>query len=177
MKPSLPLDTIVNLHIPRQLTGASLELGDGESKLAPEKYTHPTSSVSAANLRDWLLTIENVMMDRNKKVVLQDAVTLMDLDDPDCDYSQHHIFRGPVFKIPHFMEFRNEFQEAARNDMSPITETLAANAPAMHYELWSMNARLTVLDSKLETGLLRQLDQSTEHPSECDVQGNGGGCT
>ncbi|KAF8920074.1 hypothetical protein BGZ58_004458, partial [Dissophora ornata] len=136
---------------------------DISSMLAPEKYTHPTNSVSAANLRDWLLTIEDVMMDRNKKVILQDAATLMDLDDPDCDYSQHHIFRAPVFKTPHFMEFRNEFREAARNDMSPITEILAANAPAMHRELWSMNTRLTALDSKLETGLLRQLDQSMEH--------------
>ncbi|KAI8596075.1 hypothetical protein EDD21DRAFT_16941 [Dissophora ornata] len=98
-----------------------------------------------------------------RKVILQDAATLMDLDDPDCDYSQHHIFRAPVFKTPHFMEFRNEFREAARNDMSPITEILAANAPAMHRELWSMNTRLTALDSKLETGLLRQLDQSMEH--------------
>lgn len=71
-----------------------------------------------------------------RKVVLQDAVALMELTiEPAFRYDLHHIFGEKVFRSPLFTRFRADLVEKMKTSSSPLNDSLALNAPAIQHNL------------------------------------------
>jgi hypothetical protein len=93
-----------------------------------------------------------------RKIVLQDAIVLMrKTEDPSCVYSQHHIFKDSVFRDPLFLQFSKDLRQSMETASPPSTDSLRANAPALHHEFRAINDRLNSMslrtiriDEKLE---------------------------
>ena len=68
-----------------------------------------------------------------RKVVLQDMAELITIKaDPRCRYENHEIYReAPVFTSPDFREFCLALSNSMQTAKSPLTDSLAANAPAI----------------------------------------------
>ncbi|KAG0008263.1 hypothetical protein BGZ82_004772, partial [Podila clonocystis] len=87
-----------------------------------------------------------------RKVVLQDAAALMELElDPACQYDLHHIFQHRVFKNPLFIQFRADLALKMRTATSPISDSLALNAPAIQHGLQHLSTQLTMLTDMLSS--------------------------
>ncbi|KAF9920961.1 hypothetical protein FBU30_009054, partial [Linnemannia zychae] len=135
--------------------------------------------------KDWLQWTENIMMDRDvtylrpkvpphlydnssaprlrffvllarlRKVVLQDAVALMDINtDSLCDYSKHHIFRLPLFDDPQFHQFRIDLRKSMATTVSLHSLKLNTVTPLISHEIKSVNHLVT----NLFDGVYQRLD-------------------
>lgn len=130
--------------------------------------------------RDWLQWMENIMMDqevtygrpsvppglydtssaprlrffvllaRLRKVVLQDAVALMDINtDATCDYSKHHVFRLPIFDDPLFHQYRVDLRKSIATSVSPHSLKLSTVTPLISHEIRSISHLTTTLFERL----------------------------
>ncbi|KAF9273949.1 hypothetical protein BGZ74_004554, partial [Mortierella antarctica] len=87
-----------------------------------------------------------------RKVILQDAAALMEINsDPQCIYSHHRMFLEPIFKSPLFNQFRVDLCEKMATSKSPVTDSLLANAPAIQHGLRDISEKLTALSNVLQT--------------------------
>ncbi|KAF9895898.1 hypothetical protein BX616_008589, partial [Lobosporangium transversale] len=79
-----------------------------------------------------------------RKVILQDAVVLMDISSENhlSNYSLHGIFRHKVFQDPQFHSYRLALKDAMANATSPYLDSLNANSPAIVNELRGVSTKL-----------------------------------
>ncbi|KAF9930897.1 hypothetical protein FBU30_011095 [Linnemannia zychae] len=130
--------------------------------------------------KDWLQWTENIMMDRDvtylrpkvpphlydnssaprlqffvllarlHKVVLQDAVTLMDINtDSLCDYSKHHIFRPPPSDDPQFHQFPIDLRKSMATTVSRHSLKRSTVTPLISHEIRSVNHLVTNLSDSV----------------------------
>ncbi|ORY99771.1 hypothetical protein BCR41DRAFT_363714 [Lobosporangium transversale] len=80
-----------------------------------------------------------------RKVILQDAVVLMDISSENhlSNYSLHGIFRHKVFQDPQFHSYRLALKDAMANATSPYLDSLNANSPAIVNELRGVSTKLS----------------------------------
>ncbi|KAF9368762.1 hypothetical protein BGX21_006362, partial [Mortierella sp. AD011] len=75
-------------------------------------------------------------------------------------YRDHHIFQHPVFKGRLFMDYANALRRAMTSAVSPMTDSLKANAPAIQSEFRVVNSKLDGLqsiDSKIIDAVQEQI--------------------
>ncbi|KAF9567067.1 hypothetical protein EC968_003501 [Mortierella alpina] len=96
-----------------------------------------------------------ILLAHLRKVVLQDAAVLMELGNQDehCRYHYHHVFDYDVFKTQLFIDFRAKLHADMLTATSPITDSLAANAPGIHSHLRSVESRVADLGLVMEAEL------------------------
>ncbi|KAG9319267.1 hypothetical protein KVV02_003331 [Mortierella alpina] len=157
-----------------------------------EDFAERTESPS-----DWLQWTENLIMDKNmydnrpvearikitgkdvryvrmlfllthlRKVLLQDAVDLMQLLDAPFRYEDHGVFRHPVFSLenPPFRKFREDLSNNMRVVKSPMEDSLLANAPAIHNEFRTVHSAVQRLDHTLQanTDAIQQLTKLADN--------------
>jgi uncharacterized coiled-coil protein SlyX len=134
---------------------------------------------------DWLQWTENLMLDRSmyfnrpsetritipdkdarlvrklfllthlRRVILQDAVALMDLSDVPFRYGDHGVFRHPVFAPDNqmFRKFKDDLSNSMKSAKSPTEDSLLANAPAIHSEFRTVHSSVQHLDHKLDAAV------------------------
>ena len=84
-----------------------------------------------------------ILLAHLRKVVLQDAVALMEKnEDPNCIYSHHYIFEDRVFRDPLFARFKIDMKQCMETASPPITDSLRANAPGIHNELRGLSDQM-----------------------------------
>jgi hypothetical protein len=89
-----------------------------------------------------------ILLAHLRKVILQDAVTLMEINnDPQCHYELYHIFLEPAFRSSLFVQYRTDLREKMTTSRSPISDSLLANAPAIQYGLRDISDKVvSILD-------------------------------
>ncbi|KAF9992061.1 hypothetical protein BGZ65_012746, partial [Modicella reniformis] len=104
-----------------------------------------------------------ILLAQLRKVVLQDAAALMDLcGELQFRYEDHGVFQDPLYKSRMFMDFRQQMASA----VSPVTDSLHANAPAIHYEFRSLNSKMDDMVQLLKNDLIGGLNKSLEHSKD-----------
>ncbi|KAF9324398.1 hypothetical protein BG006_000556 [Podila minutissima] len=121
---------------------------------------------------DWQQWLENIMLDRNVyykrettkcmeitfadvlkvrmllllahlwKVILQDAIALINLPQEPFLYGDHCILQHSVFKGPLFLKFKEDLLKSMATAISPMSDSLMANAPTIHNEFGTVNTRM-----------------------------------
>lgn len=113
-----------------------------------------------------------------RKVILQDAVVLRSIEDDSgwCLYNDHDLFKLPVFNVPMFREYSRQLRESMGNATSPLTDSLTANAPALHHEFRSVKTTLGTLDGLIrqQTTYLQQRFDEAERRADHDADAVGG---
>jgi hypothetical protein len=176
------------LWLPRATLIPSLEL---------QRMVFPFIETYFTEYPDWLLWTENIMMDRSlfynrpkgtrmpttvnncytlrilvlltrlRKVILQDAATLMDLcGDHQFRYEDHNVFKVPLFRSRMFMDFREQLRERMANAVSPVSDSLHANSPAIHYEFRSLNSKVDDVIQLLKYDFADNVGKSLERSRE-----------
>ncbi|KAF9941481.1 hypothetical protein BGZ65_003056, partial [Modicella reniformis] len=59
-------------------------------------------SIKGENQNEVIKRRHLILLAHLRKVILQDAVAIMTVEDPTCNYGDHYIFQQPVFKLPAF---------------------------------------------------------------------------
>ncbi|KAF8939869.1 hypothetical protein BGZ58_008497 [Dissophora ornata] len=114
-----------------------------------------------------------ILLTRLRKVVLQDAAVLMALRNPEFRNSEHHIFREQVFGSALFLEFQVQLLQSVETSKSPVSDSLAANAPAINHEFRSLHMRDEQRNRQPNQLLKLVLDSREEQKDE--VRGATGG--
>ncbi|KAF9537620.1 hypothetical protein EC957_007867 [Mortierella hygrophila] len=84
------------------------------------------------------------MLANLSKVVLQDAVTLMDLSPDDyMNYARHDVFDNLIFKYDLFLEYRTSLLSAMESAIPPQSDLLSHNAPTIHTEFRNLDSKVT----------------------------------
>ncbi|KAG0222132.1 hypothetical protein BGW42_006860, partial [Actinomortierella wolfii] len=87
---------------------------------------------------------------RLRKVILQDAVALMEItSDPQYQYHFHRIFQEPVFKSPLFAQFRDGLRKRMSMATSPISDILLVNTPAIQHSLRDITEKMADVSETL----------------------------
>ncbi|KAG0348272.1 hypothetical protein BGZ54_004675, partial [Gamsiella multidivaricata] len=76
-----------------------------------------------------------------RKVLLQDAAVLINLRTSEFRYGEHHIFRDRLFGSTLFLRFQERLLHSIETTRSPVSDSLAANAPAINHEFRSLHMR------------------------------------
>ncbi|KAF9368193.1 hypothetical protein CPB97_004874, partial [Podila verticillata] len=128
---------------------------------------------------DWQQWLENIMLDRNvyykrettkhmeitfvdvlkvrmllllahlRKVILQDAIALINLPQEPFLYGDHRILQHSIFKGPLFLKFKEDLLESMATAISPMSDSLMANAPAIHNEFSTVNTRMNQFEHEI----------------------------
>jgi len=119
----------------------------------PEEFNRPKVSRAVYLSESYPAMRLMIILAHLRKVILQDAVAMLSItDDSTCVYGQHDMFtKHPAFSSPIFREYSLQLQQSMRDTRSPLTDSLTANAPALHHEFRSVKTALGTLD-----GLIRQ---------------------
>lgn len=106
-----------------------------------------------------------------RKVVLQDMAILITLrEDPQCYYDEHRIFvRSPVFKSTLFKDFCKDLKETMDKTVSPLADSLAANAPAISEQLNVVNTGVTGMSINIEKQFVVMHERLDEHGRQLGV--------
>ncbi|KAF9367749.1 hypothetical protein BGX21_007093, partial [Mortierella sp. AD011] len=85
-----------------------------------------------------------ILLAHLRKVILQDAATLMTESENDrqCPYGEHHILQDPAFKSQLFYDFKEQLLEQMASATSPHSDSLAANAPSIHQGFQDVSAQI-----------------------------------
>ena len=118
---------------------------------------HESSQVNDSNSLEYVENDDDdvprrrhlILLAHLRKVILQDAVAIMDLDDPTCKYDDHFIFALPIFKSTLFRQFRDQLRQQMDSATSPLVDSLSANAPAIHQEFQDLKVRASDLSYQL----------------------------
>lgn len=79
-----------------------------------------------------------------RKILIQDAVALMDINPDDyMAYGRHEVFENAIFHDVLFLEYRANLLNAMDLAVPPQSDLLSHNAPAIHAELRSLDSKLT----------------------------------
>lgn len=118
----------------------------------PEEFNRARSSKVDYPLASYPAMRLMIILAHLRKVILQDAVVLLSItDDPMCMYGQHEIFMTlSVFSSTMFKEYSLQLRESMRNAQSPLTDSLTANAPAIHHEFRSVKTALGALEAHVQ---------------------------
>ncbi|KAI8360067.1 hypothetical protein B0O80DRAFT_483904 [Mortierella sp. GBAus27b] len=109
----------------------------------PTYHGRPTPSRYKYSSADFNKMQLMMLLAHLRKVVLQDAAVLMRKnDDASYLYSRHHIFEDSVLKDPLFVQFANDLHRSMETTSPLSTDSLRANAPAIHHEFRSISDRI-----------------------------------
>lgn len=130
---------------------------EGKSELEgrPKPMPMPDESNRAGVLRlKFLLLLVHL-----RKVLLQDAAALLELNPKDgVLYGHHHIFNLPVFKSPEFLVFKERLVAKMLTLAPPQSDSLRHNAPYLEAEFRLLNSTM----AQALQAIKRQLDQKVE---------------